>query len=408
MLGERVFQGGDMTRFMTGALLCVLSLLIFGCSGGGSSGGSSSGGGGGGGGTPPAPAPELGTGDHSPSSVTFTPVGLASYPYSDPMDLDFSNHASNELWVVNQANESIVIIDDVTAGTLTGDKLDASDEVGAWGHFLQNVSGIAMGAQTSGAGNGWTMATSQDGNNGGNNFMGPTLWSSDRTVMGVTPNPLPSQWNTSHLDMLHSTTWGKGICHQSGNIYWTIGICYDTIGSGSQVSIAKYNFNADHTPGQSNHVDGEKYHYVIGQVGTTSSVHTGMIYDAGSGMLYVSDSANGRLVRLDTNSGTAGSTPISSFSGDGVDYEVTGATLTNVVSPGGNLTTPSGLELYNNTLYVADYATGYIHAFDLSGSRINYLDTGVGANALQGIKMGPDGKLYFCDSKNDQVIRIDP
>lgn len=396
-----------MTRFISTALLCVCALFVYGC-GGGSSGGSTGGSSNGGNGTPsPTPAPELGSGDHSPGSVTLTPVGLSAHAYSDPMDLDFSNHAANELWVVNQANESIIIIDDVTAGTFTGDKIDATDEYGSWGHFLSNVSGIAMGAQTSTAGNGWTMATSQDSNNG-NDFMGPTLWSSDRSVIGVIPNPLPNPWNTSHLDMLHSTTWGKGICHESDNIYWTIGICLHTLSGTPQTSVARYDFQADHTPGQSNHADGIKWHYVIGQVGMTSGVHTGLIFDNGSNMLYLSDSANGRLLRLDTNSGAAGSTPITSYSGDGVDYEVTGATLTEIVSPGGYLNTPSGVELHNNTLYVADYATGYIHAFDLAGNRVNWLDTGVGANALQGIKIGPDDKLYFCDSKNNQVVRIEP
>jgi sugar lactone lactonase YvrE len=125
-------------------------------------------------------------------------------------------------------------------------------------------------------------------------------------------------------------------------------------------------------------------------------------------MLYICDTGNGRLLRLHTTTGAAGSSPVASFSGDGPDYEVTGATVDVVVAPGGFLTDPSGIAYRNNTIYVSDYATGIIHAFDLSGNRVNWLDTGRGANSLSGITFGPDGKLYFCDLKNDNVTRIDP
>lgn len=399
-----------MRQFIAWCCLCGLMFVLGGCNEGGGSGG------GAGSSSPPppppppsTPAPELGSGDHSPSSVTLTPISVPGIAYSDPMDLDFSRAAPNELWVVNKANQSIVIINDVTAASFSGDKLDASDEVGAWGHFLSKPSGIAFGAQTSGAGNGWTFATSQDSNNGGNNFMGPTLWSADRTVIGKIPNPLPSNWNTSHLDMLHSTTWGKGIAWEAGNTYWTLGICYfSVVGGNPQVAVTRYNFNGDHTPGQDDHSDGYKWHYARGQIAMTSGVPSHLAFDAANSLLYICDTGNGRLVRLHTNTGAAGSSPVASFSGDGVDYEVTGATLTTVVAPGGVLTQPSGIALRNNLIYVSDHATGIIHAFDISGNRVNWLDTGRGAGALTGLAFGPDGKLYFCDIKNDSVSRIDP
>jgi hypothetical protein len=384
----------------------LICLLLTCCGGSGSSGSTV---GGGGPGPAPAPAPELGTGDGTPGSVTFTSIAVGGIGYSNPMDLEFSPSAGNELWIVNQGNESIVIIDDATGTSFTGDLLNAADEHGAWGHFLSKPSGIAFGAKTSSAGNGWTFATSQDSNNGGNNFMGPTLWSADRSVIGNIPNPLPTGWNTSHLDMLHSTTWGKGIAHEGANIYWTLGNAYFTVlASNPQTAVTRYNFNMDHGPGMDDHADGQKWHYIRGEVAMVAGVPSHLAYDAANGFLYICDTGNGRLLRLHTTTGAAGSTPVASFSGDGVDYEVTGSTLDVVVAPGGVLVRPSGVEYHNNIIYVSDYATGIIHAFDLSGNRVNWLDTGRGANSLTGITIGPDGRLYFCDIKNDNVTRIDP
>jgi hypothetical protein len=322
-----------------------------------------------------------------------------------PSDIEFSPVTPYELWIVNKDDPSISIFDDVRAATITGEKVDTSNGPGAWTHFLSSVSGICWGANTSTSGNGWTFATSQDSNNGGNNFMGPTLWSGDRSVLRYSVSPM----NTSHLDMLHSNTYGKGIAHESGNIYWTIGLCYDSVlNSTPQVALTRYDFAADHGPGNSFHDDGVKWHYVMGQVSTKAGVNSGMAYNASNQMLYVCDTGNGRVVALHTTSGTQAAGTLASFSGDGVDYEVTGATLNVIVGPGGVLTDPSGLELYNNTLYIADNATGIIHAFDLNGNRLNWLDTGRGVGALSGLDMGPDGKLYFVDVTSDQIFRIDP
>ncbi|MDC1142400.1 hypothetical protein OAU50_04865 [Planctomycetota bacterium] len=348
-------------------------------------------------------APQLGTGNHTPGSVTFTSIAAPGISLNVPTDIDFSPITTNELWIVNRGDPSIVIFDDVTASIVTGEKVDSTNGPGAWGHFLENVSGISWGANTSSSGTGWTMATSQDGNNG-NNFMGPTLWSADRSVLRVSTGSM----NTSHLDMLHSTTYGKGIVHESANKYWTFGICYDTLATTPESALTMYDFGADHGPGHSQHADGKKYHYVIGQVDIKAGVNSGMAFDQTSKLLYVCDTGNGRVVALDTTSGTQAAGTLASWSGDGVDYEVTGATLTTVIAAAGHLTDPSGLELYNNTLYISDNATGIIHAYDLSGNRLNWIDTGMGVGALSGLDMGPDGKIYFCNTKTNTIYRIDP
>ncbi len=388
--------------------------LLTGCADGGSTGATA-------GHTPPPPpppatqAPQLGSGNHSASSVTFTPLsGVGGV--NNPTDLAFSPITSGELWILSPGasathmDDAFVIIDNVLAATLTGEQIDEMND-GNFGHFASNSSGIAFGGQTSGAGNGWTFATSQDATRAGDDFMGPTLWPADRTVIGHYP-PGYDLGLGSHLDMLHSTRYGKGITHESANIYWTLGEAYYTVMAGTPKCLSRYNFAADHTPGKDNHSDGQKWHYAEGLISTLANVPAHLHYHAASKMLYACDTGNGRVVVLDTLSGgtpQALSAPSQIHSGDGVEWKVPNAMLMDVVpASSGLLTSPSGLEFYNNMLFISDFATGIIHAFDLSGNRLNWLDTGLGAGAITGLAMGPDGKLYFCDQKNDRVVRIDP
>lgn len=393
------------------ALLPALAVaaLLTACGGGGGSGGGSSGGGG----QPSGPtAPALGTGDHSPTSVTFTVISGAGLTINNPMDMAFSPIAPNELWIINQgaaatSDDSLIIFNDVTAATITGERIDNTND-GNWGHFYMNASGIAFGAQTSSAGNGWTFATSQDATRAGDNFMGPTLWSADRTIIGHYGPGAPPMSLGSHLDMLHSTRYAKGIAHQQDNIFWVVGQAYYTVLAGSpQVCLTRYNYNADHGPGYDNHSDGVKTHYAAGAVSTVTGIPSGMYFRPANNRLYVADTGNGRIVALNT---TTGNTPasVNGHTGDGQDFAVTGATVEVIVPPSTVLTNPSGLEHHNGLLYVADHATGIIHAFDLNGNRVNWLDTGLGASALTGLAFDANGKLYFCDIKNDRIVRIDP
>lgn len=395
------------------ALLALLAggAFIAGCGGGG---GSSSGGSTGGGGPGPTgpTAPALGTGDHTPASVTFTNITATGLVVNNPMDLAFSPIAANELWVINQgassiSDDSLLIFNDVTAATITGERIDNTND-GNWGHFYMNASGIAFGAQTSGAGNGWTFATSQDATRANDDFMGPTLWSADRTIIGHHLPGTGPYGLGSHLDMLHSTRYAKGIAHQADNIFWVVGQAYYTVLTGTpQVCISRYNYNADHGPGYDNHSDGVKTHFAAGAVATVTGIPSGMYFHGANNRLYVSDTGNGRIVALVTTSGNAPTT-VNGHTGDGQDFAVTGATVEIVVPASTVLTNPSGLEYHNGLLYVADHATGIIHAFDLNGNRINWLDTGLGASAVTGLAFGGDGKLYFADIKNDRIVRIDP
>ncbi|MCC6465759.1 MAG: hypothetical protein IT463_10505 [Planctomycetes bacterium] len=343
--------------------------------------------------------------------MTLTPITATGLATVNPSDLAFSPVAPYELWITCQntattLDEYLIILDDAAAASITGERIDSTKD-GNWGHFYLNPSALDFGAQTSGAGNGWTFATAQDGTRADNHFMGPTLWSADRTVIG---HYLPGfdLGLGSHLDMLHSTRYAKGISHEASNIDWVLGEAYYTVmgGGGPKNCLTRYDFKVDHMPGKDDHSDGVRWNYAEGAISTLPGVPAHIFYEPAGKWLYACDPGNHRIVKLDTTSGGT-PTAVTAHGSDGQSFKVTGATLADFVAPG-LLTTPCGLEIFNNTVFVSDYATGIIHAFDMAGNRINWLDTGLGANAITGMHFGPDGKLYFCDQANDRIVRIDP
>jgi DNA-binding beta-propeller fold protein YncE len=150
------------------------------------------------------------------------------------------------------------------------------------------------------------------------------------------------------------------------------------------------------------------YQYVTGEVDRVSRVPSHLVYDPGTALLYIADTGNSRIAALDTTSGEVGAAlqpmePMNTYN------VIDDAVITDVVSAGGDLDQPSGLEFHDGLLYVTDHATGFIHAYDLDGQRVNWLDTGFGEDALAGIAFGPeDGRLYLVNMKTDEVLRIEP
>ncbi len=364
------------------AVLFSAAVIVGGCSKGG--------GGSGGGGAPAGPAAgwELGSGDHTAASVTFTTVGAAGNGLAAPRDLAFNPLVPDQLWIVNYTNSSVLIVSNAsTAGRTYLSRTDSHAN-----HFMPYPSALAFGGTTTTFGLPGTFATTAESNNGGNYFMGPTLWSSDLSVFAV-----QDPFNLgSHIDMLHCSPYGMGIAWSHANVYWVFG--------GYTNDIMRYDFQADHGIGMDDHSDGTKYHYVTGLVQRVVGVPSHLALDSGTGLLYIADTGNNRIAVLDTNSGAvganhAGPDPVL------IDKYMTGATLTTLVS---GLNKPSGVELHNGLLYVSEYGTGVISAYTLAGVKVNWLDTGLGVNKLMGINFGPDGKLYFIDNPGNRVLRINP
>jgi sugar lactone lactonase YvrE len=189
-----------------------------------------------------------------------------------------------------------------------------------------------------------------------------------------------------------------GIAWQEKNIYWVFG--------GHLRDIVRYDFKRDDGIGNDDHSDGEILHYVSGQVSMKAGVPSHLIYDPRDRMLYIADTGNGRIVKLDTTSGTPGRR-LASKEPVALRQVMDGAVLTEVVPRGDELILPSGLELRGDLLYVSDNENGRISAYTRAGERVNYLDTGLPRGALMGMAIGPDGKLYLVDAVRNQVLRID-
>ncbi len=338
-------------------------------------------------------APQLGTGDRSPGSVTLTPIATATNMLKQPRDLAFNPLRPDELWVVNYDDDGTLII---TAASTEGRTYDKRIDGYAL-HFMEQVSALDFGQDATTFNKPGTFGTCGESRNTYNNsapmndFTGPTLWSSDLGIFAkMNPNGLGS-----HLDMLHNTPLCMGIVHEDGNKYWVF--------NGLAGSIDKYDFVTDDGIGNDDHGDGLTWRYAKDQVKRVANVPSHLALDADTGTLYIADTGNARIGKLDTKSGTMGArsngleTPIQNMDG---------AMITTFVD--GDVQKPSGIEFHDGLVYVTDNAASRILAFDLDGTLVNYLDTGIAGGALGGMTFGPDDKIYFVDMLGNRVLRVDP
>jgi dipeptidyl aminopeptidase/acylaminoacyl peptidase len=335
---------------------------------------------------PLPPGYQIGYGDSSPASVSFALVHEQD-KLRQPTDLAFNPSKLTELWVVNRLDDSTIIIQNPGAPEMTSERRHDP----AATHFMDRPPAIAFGSVD--AEWGQTFAVCGDSDNGGDDFMGAALFTAD---LDVYAKPTPDGLG-SHLDMLHSTSFCRGLAHYEANVYWVF--------NSDKGSIDKYDFKDDHGPGADDHSDGEIYRYIRTTLTGVTGIPSHLAFDLTSRQLYIADTGSGRIMKLDTTSGTVGA----SFSGDepALRRYMDDAVVTDVVAPG-VLTSPSGLELHDGILFVSDHATSRFYAFDLEGKLLRQLDTGFAPESLAGFTFGPDGKIYFVDMLTSRVHRLDP
>jgi len=397
----------------------------------------------------PTGLPHLGSGAHTLDAVDLEVIAGPAEGLTDPRDIAFHPIRGEELWAINGSDSSSVVLiepsserrwlcDEAYFGTgdgcdcgcgvldpdcssaaasaceytlCDGRTLDPNDPTlcatpgytstanqrwrfvrrlpndGSHTHFMAKVSSLAFGADgnfaTAHEEDQITQPTTPA------DFMGPTLWDGNLNIY--------DGGHASHLDMLHNSPNGAGIAWETGNVYWV----YD----GYHQALTRYDFAEDHGRGGSDHSDGIVERYANGLMGYLPGVPSHIEWDASQSLLYVADADTGSIRVLNPNPATAGANISPNY--DSILQRVfNGAYLSTLVAKGSTgLDTPSGLALYQDRIYVTDYATGRIFAFDLEGNVIDYLDTGR-TTALMGMTIGTDGAIYVVDNSTKEVLRI--
>lgn len=280
----------------------------------------------------------------------------------------------------------------VQAATSAAPLMTIKKDGNAW-HFMRRPTSIAFGDN----GNLSTCGEARTDNyeDEAIDYSGPVLWSSDPAIFGVTPEP---GQNGTHLDMLHDSPFCMGLAHERDNVYWVF--------NGKLGAIDRYDFHAPHVIGGEDHSDGEFTRYVEGQLERVPEVPSHLALDRDRGQLYIADTAGARIVRLAIASGVPGA-DVPTLDPIAVHRRMDAVTLEQVVAPG-LLGAPSGIALASDRLVVTDNATSRIAWFELDGTPLGSVDTGLSPGSLSGIALGPDGKLYLSDLLMGTAYRVEP
>jgi len=334
----------------------------------------------------PLTVPEFGRDD----TRQIRGVASASEGLSRPLDLAFNPEDPTTLWVASQDNDSMLIVFDAEGSDPTFDL--RQDEFR--NHFMEEVAGFAFGANSTFASCHESRNT-YDGQAPPNDFMGPALWPSDLDIFArVFQDPF-GDLAGSHLDMLHESPLCMGIAHYRDNIYF--------VNDGSEGDLVYYDFVEDHGPGEDYHSDGIVYRYPEIELTRVPGVPGHMEMDGD--ILYIADTGGSRVLAVDVTSGERGRS-LFPFGEPLAEY----AQYVNMdwsVFAEDTLDTPSGLAIHDGRLFVGDYATGEIVAFDLeTREELGRLDTL--SEELVGLEVSPNGELWFIDAAFDEVLHVVP
>jgi sugar lactone lactonase YvrE len=356
----------------------------------------------------------LGTGEGvlDPALANWTAILGEDDGATDPRDLGFDT--SGNLWVANRVNDHTLIVSDPGSDSRTVD-----DRIDGYAlHFMEETAAFAFEDETGAEQFGPEFGSCGESENTYNDtqradgFMGPVLWSTDLDIFAEA-NPFGLG---SHLDMQHESPDCVGIAWEKDNVYWVFDGFHD--------AIVRYDFEENHGVGQDDHSDGIVYRLTEPEVTRVENAPGHMAIDPSSGRLYVADTGGGRVLWLDTATGTQGANLAQQYESIATYAQWDGVTWGELVT---GLDRPGGLALDDQgRLFVAEYGTGVIHAYDadpehvapadsdtaatdsLYGAEIQSLDAQWGSGALYGIEVGPDGALWVIDNAAPAVYRLTP
>ena len=323
----------------------------------------------------------------------------------NPRDLDFNTNQNNvnELWVINENSAAF----DPNFGGSTVTYYNAGTD-SQWtdyrkdsysGHFMHTASAIAF-SDNGGFAN--TLDVQDANGNPSGYFSGCSLWEADTSIYARVNQNGPELG--SHWDMLHQSPFSVGIASETENIYWLF--------DGFHNTIAKYNFqepHSDHEHGGEDHSDGIIYRYDEIVVDRVSGLSSHMILDHGTDLLYICDTGNNRIIRMNINSGSINYdlTPY----GENIEgyFSMHNAEYETVIDSG--LINPTGIDIHNNYLLVSNYSNGEIIIYNIEQQdniqEIQRLQTNL-FNDVMGIKVGPDGSIWYVCTNSNKLYQILP
>lgn len=334
------------------------------------------------------------------SKNVFTLVASDANSLVSPVDLDFyPNQATrpNELWILNQGTNSTggstVIVSNAKSSSRTHKYVKDGN---AW-HFMALASAMAFGDHN------W--ATSQDildANRQGGRYTGATLWPGDLSIYGIVGNPPTQAENGSHLSMIHQTPYGKGIAFEKENVYWVL--------DGYEGNIKRYDFGDPHEPGGEDHSGGGVQVYPDFKFTKHESLPGHIAIDGNRKYLYGCDPVGKRIFRIDITTGSKVGDR-TKINGENLSlgyFTFSGLIKVDTLIKG--LGSPVGIDVYGNRLVVTDNSTDEIIIYNISD---NYSEVGriklkyTSNPDPMGLKVGPDGKIYFVDKANKMAYMIE-
>lgn len=339
----------------------------------------------------------LGQSSHDESAVSIRVIADSGSGLDQPSDIAFNPMSPDRMYVTNYGDNSITVM---TGADFTD--VETPTSPGA-NHFLVSPMSLAF----SDFGNFATIHDTDEltqGNATPRDFMGPVLWDDSDSYDGG---------HGGHLDMLHNSPLGGGIAWEEDNTYWVF--------DGFNESLTRYAFNDDHGYGGADHTDGQIVRYVEGEVQRIEGIPSHVDLDRGAGLLYVADTANGRLRVLDIDTGERGGRIGPNYDGaemfemdDATIFTLTeGDALESALDDRGRevteLTTleePAGLQLWEDLVFVTDNATSRVLAFDLDGLLVDWVELDRPAGSLGGVAVDAEGRVYVTDLLADEVIRL--
>lgn len=326
-------------------------------------------------------------GEYGMKSPQIRLIAGSIYELDNPQDFDFHPHRTNEIWIINKGTEgtggTTIILQ--KAGEPDQSYLSRKDG-NAW-HFMSLPSGMAFSEN----GNWASSANVLDANHSGGRYTGPALWSGDLNIFAK-----PSGGNGSHLDMVHQSPYTMGIAAEKENVFWVF--------DGYYGNIVRYDFAADHGPGNDYHGDAKLRRYSEVIVKRNPDVPSHLILDEQKKWLYIVDGGNKRILRMDINTGIVGLS-LPPIDEDLAEYSKMKDVVWETVIDK-NLENPCGIEVSGNRLFVSDYANGDIICYDIN-TRQELARLKTNKPGITGIKLY-QGKLWYINALENTCNVVEP